>query len=180
MCAFLVVQRIENLPTMQETWVLSLGWEESLEEMTTQQYYCLENPHGQRKKPAGLQSRGSHRVRHDWVTFTYTHRPWNPERVSAKELILAGRKLVPAFCYGSSQQCPLLFLSSSETLKEKLKINVLLHSLGLIFSFLSLKQRQKLKNLQDLRFLINMLYTNCHLLSQSVTAEVMESKYFRI
>ena len=87
---------------------------------------------------------------------------------------------MPAFCYGSSQQCPLLFLSSSETLKEKLKINVLLHRLGLIFSFLSLKGRQKLKNLQDLRFLINMLYTNCHLLSQSGTAEVMESKYFRI
>ena len=132
------------------------------------------------EEASGLQSRGSHRVRHDWVTFPYTHRPWNPERVSAKELILAGRKPVPAFCYGSSQQCPLLFLSSSETLKEKLKINVLLHSLGLIFSFLSLKQRQKLKNLQDLRFLINILYTNCHLLSQSVTAEVMESKYFRI
>jgi len=108
----------------------------------------------------------------EWLS--HTHRPWNPERVSYKELILAGRKLVPAFCYGSSQQCPLLFLSSSETLKEKLKINVLLHRLGLIFSFLSLKGRQKLKNLQDLRFLINMLYTNCHLLSQSSTAEVME------
>ena len=90
---------------------------------------------------------GVTRVRHDWVTLTYTHRPWNPERVSAKELILAGRKLVPAFCYGSSQLCPLLFLSSSETLKEKLKVSVLLHRLGLIFSFLSLKGRQKLKNL---------------------------------
>ena len=51
---------------MREAWVQSLGREESLEEMTTQQYCSLENPHGQRKEPGGLlQSRGSHRVRHD-------------------------------------------------------------------------------------------------------------------
>ena len=28
---FLVAQLVKNLPTMQETWVLSLGWEDSLE-----------------------------------------------------------------------------------------------------------------------------------------------------
>ena len=27
----LVVQIVENLPAMQETWVLSLGWEDPLE-----------------------------------------------------------------------------------------------------------------------------------------------------
>ena len=29
--ASLVTQLVKNLPTMQETWVLSLGWEDSLE-----------------------------------------------------------------------------------------------------------------------------------------------------
>ena len=29
--AFLVAQRIKRLPAMQETWVRSLGWEDSLE-----------------------------------------------------------------------------------------------------------------------------------------------------
>ena len=29
------------------------------------QYPCLENPHGQRKEPGGLQSMGSQRVGHD-------------------------------------------------------------------------------------------------------------------
>ena len=29
--AFLVVQLVKNLPAMQETWVLSLGWEDPLE-----------------------------------------------------------------------------------------------------------------------------------------------------
>ena len=30
--ASLMAQRVKNLPTMQETWVQSLGWEDSLEE----------------------------------------------------------------------------------------------------------------------------------------------------
>ena len=30
--AFLVAQRVKNLPAMRETWVRSLGWEDPLEE----------------------------------------------------------------------------------------------------------------------------------------------------
>ena len=43
--ASLVVQIVRNLPAMQETWVLSLGWEDPLEkEMVTHfQDSCLEN-----------------------------------------------------------------------------------------------------------------------------------------
>ena len=33
--AFLVAQMVKNLPAMQETWVQSLGWEDSLEEVMT-------------------------------------------------------------------------------------------------------------------------------------------------
>ena len=33
--AFLVAQMVKNLPAMQETWVQSLGWEDSLEEVIT-------------------------------------------------------------------------------------------------------------------------------------------------
>ena len=42
----LVAQTVKHLPTMQETWVRSLGWEDPLEkEMATQLHYsCLENP----------------------------------------------------------------------------------------------------------------------------------------
>ena len=36
MCTALVAQMVKNLPTMQETWALSLGWEDPLEkEMAT-------------------------------------------------------------------------------------------------------------------------------------------------
>ena len=40
-----VVLVVKNLPAMQETWVRSLGWEDSLEEDGNPlQYSCLENP----------------------------------------------------------------------------------------------------------------------------------------
>ena len=48
--ASLVAQMKKNLPTMQETWVWFLGWEDSPggRHGNTLQYSCLENPHGQR------------------------------------------------------------------------------------------------------------------------------------
>ena len=40
----LVAQSGKNLPAMQETWVQSLGWEDTLKkEMATRWYPCLEN-----------------------------------------------------------------------------------------------------------------------------------------
>ena len=46
----LVAQSVENLPAMWETWVRSLGWEDSPGggRGNPLQYSCLENPHGQR------------------------------------------------------------------------------------------------------------------------------------
>ena len=43
--ASLVPQMVKNRPAMQETWVRSLGWEDSLEKgmATPPQYSCLEN-----------------------------------------------------------------------------------------------------------------------------------------
>ena len=48
--ASLVAQMIKNLPAMQETWVQSLGWEDSPGggHGNPLQYSYLENPHGQR------------------------------------------------------------------------------------------------------------------------------------
>ena len=46
----LVAQMVKNLPAMQETWVWTLGWEDSLEEgmATPLQCSCLESPYGLR------------------------------------------------------------------------------------------------------------------------------------
>ena len=35
---------VQNLPTVQETWVQSLGWEAPLEEEMATKCSCLENP----------------------------------------------------------------------------------------------------------------------------------------
>ena len=63
--ASVVAQTVKNLPAMQETWVQSLGWEDSPGEGNGNplQRSCLENPMD--REPVGLQSTGSQRVRHD-------------------------------------------------------------------------------------------------------------------
>ena len=45
--ASLMAHNVKNPPAMLETWVQSLGWEDSLEEGIANplQYSCLENPH---------------------------------------------------------------------------------------------------------------------------------------
>ena len=50
----LVAQSVKNLPTIQETWVLFLNWEDPLEkEMATHSSYsCLEN--SMDRGPGGL------------------------------------------------------------------------------------------------------------------------------
>ena len=59
---------VKHLPTMQETWVQSLGRDDLLEkEMATHSsILAWKNPWTE--KPHRLQSMGSQRVRHDWVT----------------------------------------------------------------------------------------------------------------
>ena len=66
--ASLVAQTVKRLPTMWETWVWSLGWEDSLEEGNSNplQYSCLKNPMDWGAR--GLQSMESQRVGHDWAT----------------------------------------------------------------------------------------------------------------
>ena len=60
-----MAQMVKNLPTMQETKVLSLGWEDSLEESMAAYSSTLAWRIPWTEEPGGLQSIGSHRVRHD-------------------------------------------------------------------------------------------------------------------
>ena len=69
----MVAQMGKNLPAMQETQVWSLGWEDSLEKGVAIHSSILDwripwiEEHGE------LQSMGSQRAGHDWVTNTHTH-----------------------------------------------------------------------------------------------------------
>ena len=68
----LVVQTVKSLPTMQETWVWSLGWEEPLEKETATHSSTLAWKIPWTEEPGRLQSMGSQRVRHNWATFHFT------------------------------------------------------------------------------------------------------------
>ena len=63
--ASLVAQVIKNPPAMQETWVRSLHWEDSLGKGMATHYCILSWRILQTEEPGGLQSMGSQRVGHD-------------------------------------------------------------------------------------------------------------------
>ena len=73
------MQHGKNLPARWETYILSLGWECSLEEgrATTPVFLLGESPW--RQQPGRLQSMGSRRVGHDWANKHSTS-SWEKKR----------------------------------------------------------------------------------------------------
>ena len=65
----LVAQRLKHLPPMRETWVWSLGQEDPLEKEMATHSSILAWRIPWTEEPGGLQSTGSQRVGHDWVTL---------------------------------------------------------------------------------------------------------------
>ena len=67
----LVAQRVKRMPTIQETWVQSLGWEDLLEKEMATHSSILAWKIPWTEEPARLQSMGSQRVGHDWATSLF-------------------------------------------------------------------------------------------------------------
>ena len=63
--ASLGAQMVNNLPAIQETWVWSLGGEDPLEKGMATHSSMLSWRIPWTEEPGGLQSLGSHRVRHN-------------------------------------------------------------------------------------------------------------------
>ena len=61
----MVAQSVKNLPTMWETWVRSLGWEDTLEKGMATHSGILAWEIQWTEGPGGLQSMGSQGVRHN-------------------------------------------------------------------------------------------------------------------
>ena len=70
--ASLLAQMVKNLPTMQEIWVRSLGWEDPLEKRMATHSSILAWEIPWTEEPGKLQPTESQRVRHDWATNTFT------------------------------------------------------------------------------------------------------------
>ena len=60
-----MAQKVKHLPAMQETWVLSLAWEDPLEKEMATPSSILARRIPWTEEPSGLQSVGSQRIRHD-------------------------------------------------------------------------------------------------------------------
>ena len=56
---------VKNLPAMQETWALSLDWEDAIEKGMETHSSILVWKIPWTEEPGGLQFMGSQRVRHD-------------------------------------------------------------------------------------------------------------------
>ena len=63
---------VKNLPTMPETWIQSLGWEDPLEKKMTTHSSILAWKIPWTKEPGRLQSMGSQRVKTRLSDFTFT------------------------------------------------------------------------------------------------------------
>ena len=61
----LVAQLVKNLPTMRETWIQSLVWEDSLEKDMAIHSRTIAWKIPWKEEPGKLQSMGSQRVGHD-------------------------------------------------------------------------------------------------------------------
>ena len=73
MWGFLAAQMVKSLPAMQETWVWSLGQVDPLEKGMATFSSILTWRIPWTEEPGGLQSMGSQRVWHNWMTNTHTH-----------------------------------------------------------------------------------------------------------
>ena len=67
--ASLVAQTVKRLPTMRETRVWSLGWEDLLEKAMATHSSTLAWKIPWTKEPGRLQSTGSQRIGHNWATL---------------------------------------------------------------------------------------------------------------
>ena len=70
--ASLVIQMVKNSPAVQETWVQFLGQEHPLKKRMATHSSILAWRIPWTEEPGGLQSMGTQRVRHNWVTNTFT------------------------------------------------------------------------------------------------------------
>ena len=66
--AFLIAQMIKNPPSMQETWIRSLGWEDSLEKGMATHSSILAGRIAWIKEPGGLWAMGLQRLGDNLVT----------------------------------------------------------------------------------------------------------------
>ena len=85
--ASLVAHMVKNPPVMRETWIWSLGWEDSLEKEMATHSSILAWRIQWTEEPGGLQSMGSQRVGHDSGQHSMRYVDRNQTRVLLKSVV---------------------------------------------------------------------------------------------
>ena len=96
---------VKRLPTMWETWVRSLGWEDPLEKEMATHSSILAWKIPRTEEPGRLQSTGSQRVRHDWATslsLSLKTDYWSKLYLGVSVNILQGISSLLSVSHGSS------------------------------------------------------------------------------
>ena len=110
--ASLVAQRVKRLPAMRQTWVRSLGRKDPLEKEMATHSSTLAWRIPWTEEPGRLQSTGSQRVGHDWVTSLSLQSPSMQNQVclGSKHVIKSTqcRNFIFSPC-GISKSCGLYF-----------------------------------------------------------------------
>ena len=92
---------------MQETQVRTLGWKDPLKKEMATHSSIFAWKISWTEEPGGLQSMGSQRVGHDWVTNTYIYKTYKESYMYNFTYLLLILKIV---VFSSvSQSCPTLF-----------------------------------------------------------------------
>ena len=91
-----MTQMLKNLRAMQETWVQSLGQEDTLEEEVATHSSVLAWRITWTEEPGGLQSMGSHRLAHWKVTLTLPEAPSLPAATVGVGALLSLRRAGPS------------------------------------------------------------------------------------
>ena len=120
-CTSLVAQMVKNLPAMQETWVRSLGPEDSLEKWMATHSSILAWKIPWTEELGWLQSMGGKRVRYNWGNNTFTFHAyvcvcpslvWDPLLSSVHLNILCHARRTQSFLFFSLTSCGMWHFSS--------------------------------------------------------------------
>ena len=94
----LVAQMVKNSPAMLETQVWSLGWEDPLEKEMTTYFSILAWEILWTAETDRLQSMGSHRVGHNWTT-------WSQNVLTEKSVYALSRNTIYCWYWWLSGKC---------------------------------------------------------------------------
>ena len=155
--ASLVAQTVKNLPTMRETWVWSLGWEDPLENKMAIHSSTIAWKIPRTEERGRLKSMELQRVGHDWVTSL--HKQQQMKELWGKEVTCPRSKQIG----GRAESYPSYLNSASALSEVELCSSPWLNIIKTFFPCLKIYFILTPCNFYDLPFYLHYLFSVCDL-----------------